>query len=53
LHQGLPHPTIASAILDRLIHRAHLVPIVSDSFRTRDLKAKNAKGGEHPKRKPA
>jgi hypothetical protein len=28
-----PDPVIASAVLDRLVHHAHLVPIVGESFR--------------------
>ena len=40
-----PDAVIASAVLDRLVHHAHLVPIVGDSYRMKDLKAKQAKGG--------
>ncbi len=41
-----PDPVIASAVLDRLVHHAHLVPIVGESFRMKDLKTRRAsKGG--------
>jgi DNA replication protein DnaC len=41
-----PDPVIASAVLDRLVHHAHLVPIVGDSYRMKDLKARKVnKGG--------
>jgi len=40
-----PDAVIASAVLDRLVHHAHLVPIVGDSYRMKDLKAKQTKGG--------
>jgi DNA replication protein DnaC len=33
-----PDAVIASAVLDRLVHHAHLVPIVGDSFRMKDHK---------------
>ena len=33
-----PDAVIASAVLDRLVHHAHLVPIVGDSFRMKELK---------------
>lgn len=33
-----PDPVIASAVLDRLVHHAHLVPIIGDSYRMKDLK---------------
>jgi len=48
-----PDATIASAVLDRLVHHAHLVPIVGESYRMKNLKAKDAKGGETPKKKSA
>ena len=32
-HQWLGEPTIADAILDRLIHRAHIVKIQGESMR--------------------
>lgn len=35
-----PDPVIASAVLDRLVHHAHLVPIVGESFRMKDHKAR-------------
>jgi len=40
-----PDPVIASAVLDRLVHHAHLVPIVGESYRMKDLK-KPRKGGK-------
>lgn len=44
-----PDPVIASAVLDRLVHHAHLVPIVGESFRMKDLKARRQKGGAAPR----
>jgi DNA replication protein DnaC len=41
-----PDAVIASAVLDRLVHHAHLVPIVGESFRMKDLKAHKKKGGK-------
>ncbi len=29
-------PILATAVLDRLSHHAHIVPITGDSFRTKD-----------------
>ena len=40
-----PDPVIASAVLDRLVHHAHLVPILGESYRMKDLK-KAKKGGK-------
>lgn len=40
-----PDPVIASAVLDRLVHHAHLVAIVGESYRMKDLKARRRKGG--------
>ena len=48
-----PDAVIASAVLDRLVHHAHLVPIVGESYRMKDLKAKQAKGGAGAAKKPA
>lgn len=31
-------PILATAVLDRLIHHAHIIPIVGDSYRTKDRK---------------
>jgi DNA replication protein DnaC len=31
-------PILATAVLDRLIHHAHIVPIIGDSYRTKDRK---------------
>lgn len=41
-----PDAVIASAVLDRLVHHAHLVPIVGDSYRMKDLKTRRKKGGK-------
>jgi DNA replication protein DnaC len=43
-----PDSVIASAVLDRLVHHAHLVPIVGDSYRMKELKAQR-KGGAQGK----
>ena len=40
-----PDAVIASAILDRLVHHAQLIPIVGDSYRMKDFKARK-KGGK-------
>jgi len=39
-----PDPVIASAVLDRLVHHAHLVAIVGDSYRMKDLQTRSKKG---------
>lgn len=39
-----PDTVIAGAVLDRLVHHAHLVPIVGDSYRMKHVQ--NSKGGE-------
>lgn len=44
-----PDPVIASAVLDRLVHHAHLVPIVGESFRMKELKTRQ-KGEPQPKK---
>jgi DNA replication protein DnaC len=31
-------PILATAVLDRLVHHAHIVPIIGDSYRTKDRK---------------
>ena len=36
-----PDAVIASAVLDRLVHHAHLVPIVGESFRMKDHKTRH------------
>jgi len=38
-------PTIASAILDRLLHHSHVITIVGDSYRTKDLIKKDEEAG--------
>lgn len=40
-----PDAVIASAVLDRLVHHAHLVPIVGDSYRMKELKARKPTKG--------
>ncbi|MFQ5514486.1 MAG: IS21-like element helper ATPase IstB [Myxococcota bacterium] len=40
-----PDPVIASAVLDRLVHHAHLVAIVGEFYRIKDLKGHHKKGG--------
>jgi DNA replication protein DnaC len=35
-----PDPVIASAVLDRLVHHAHLVPIIGESYRMKDHKTR-------------
>ena len=44
-----PDAVIASAVLDRLVHHAHLVPIVGDSYRMKELKTPKPKGGANRK----
>jgi len=45
-----PDAVIASAVLDRLIHHAHLVPIIGESYRMKNLKAPKGKGGATTKK---
>lgn len=40
-----PEAVIASAVLDRLVHHAHLVPIVGESYRMKNLRTPKRKGG--------
>ena len=40
-----PDSVIASAILDRLVHHAHLVPIIGDSYRMKNITARQKGGG--------
>lgn len=40
IERGAADPVIASAVLDRLVHHAHLVPIVGESFRMKDHKTR-------------
>jgi DNA replication protein DnaC len=47
-----PDAVIASAVLDRLVHHAHLVPIVGDSYRMKDVKG-GQKGGAPRKKATA
>ena len=46
-----PDAVIASAVLDRLIHHAHLVPIVGESYRMKDLKTRKRGGGATTRKK--
>lgn len=39
-----PDAVTASAVLDRLVHHAHLIPIVGESYRMKELKTRR-KGG--------
>jgi len=48
--ESFPDAVLASAVLDRLVHHAHLVPILGDSYRMKDLK--NVRKGGAPKTKP-
>ena len=47
-HEALGEPTIADAILDRLVHNAHRIELRGDSLRRRDLAA----GGSGPASAP-
>jgi DNA replication protein DnaC len=40
-----PDAVLASAVLDRLVHHAHLIPIVGESYRMKDLKTRTRTGG--------
>ena len=44
-----PDAVIASAVLDRLVHHAHLVPIVGESYRMKELKSHKRGGGKTKK----
>lgn len=44
-----PDAVIASAVLDRLVHHAHLVPIVGESYRMKEMKSQK-KGGSKAKK---
>jgi DNA replication protein DnaC len=44
-----PDAVIASAVLDRLVHHAHLVPIVGESYRMKDLKSRRKTQDKEPK----
>lgn len=48
--EAFPDAVIASAVLDRLVHHAHLVPIVGESYRMKTVKEK---GGQNTKKKSA
>lgn len=39
-----PDPVIASAVLDRLVHHAHILAIVGESFRMKDLQTRRKQG---------
>jgi hypothetical protein len=40
-------PILATAVLDRLVHHAHIIPIAGESYRTKDRRppAKSADNG--------
>jgi len=44
-----PDAVIASAVLDRLVHHAHLVPIVGDSYRMKELRSRKKTQDKEPK----
>ena len=44
-----PDAVIASAVLDRLVHHAHLVPIVGESYRMKELKNRRKSQDKEPK----
>lgn len=44
-----PDAVIASAVLDRLVHHAHLVPIVGESYRMKELKNRRKSHDKEPK----
>ena len=44
-----PDAVIASAVLDRLVHHAHLVPIVGESYRMKELKSRRKSQDTEPK----
>ncbi len=50
--EDFPDAVIASAVLDRLVHHAHLIPIVGDSYRMKDHMAKGRKGASDVKKRP-
>ena len=43
--ESFPDAVIASAVLDRLVHNAHLVAIVGESYRMKDVKTRKKGGG--------
>lgn len=48
-----PDAVIASAVLDRLVHHAHLVPILGKSYRMKELKNTRNGGATTRKRNPS
>ena len=46
-------PVLTAALLDRLLHRAHIVPIQSESYRLKDKKKSGLLPGKSANRKPA
>lgn len=46
-----PDAVIASAVLDRLVHHAHLVSIVGESYRMKDVRAGQKGGDTHTETK--
>lgn len=47
--ENFPDPVIAVAVLDRLVHHAHVVPIVGESFRMRNQKKKRPRASKSKK----
>ena len=47
-HEALGEPTIADAILDRLVHNAYRIELRGDSLRRRDLAADGSDGATGP-----
>jgi DNA replication protein DnaC len=47
-HEALGEPTIADAILDRLVHNAYRIELRGDSLRRRDLAADGSDGVTRP-----
>lgn len=47
--ENFPDPVIAVAVLDRLVHHAHVVPIVGESFRMKEQKKRNKKASKTKK----
>ena len=45
-HQALADPTLADAILDRLIHNAHRIPLHGESMRKQRADAARANGAQ-------
>lgn len=48
--EDFPDAVIAGAVLDRLVHHAHLVPIVGESYRMKEHKRRRSSGMKSPER---